>query len=351
MDYGLGTEGLAASLQKLLAQGEAKQRASLGALQQMDRIGASYPMQANAIPQRQAFAAPARNPRAHRAQEQQKLEEARRALQAALVNWHTCYQEVQLGQPMVPGTAPANSQAMHQLSKLVPQRNFPVSLPPGLEVSKASAPATLSPSSGYGSPYVNEGSHPWYVPVGGEFFGKAQAAQREPQKMSPSKFADKSTKAPEEVCAAAGDETETLRTHLQALLKFDVSCILIVRKINRLGFDSAQVLKEHFSLYGTVEEVYVAHSRVKPVRGSFRQSHGSRLRPSGLGFVVMGCAEEAAAILKQGDEQDICACAIRVQKFERRAAIESLDKVEGKQQEMQEIYEEDEFTESRVLGA
>ncbi len=37
--------------------------------------------------------------------------------------------------------------------------------------------------------------------------------------------------------------------------------ILLVRKINRLGFDSASVLTAHYSAYGTVEHVFVPRSR------------------------------------------------------------------------------------------
>jgi len=354
MEYGLGKEGLAASLQKLLAQNEANQRASLGALQQMDAMVSTYPMRADAIHHQQAFSATVNYPMPHRVQEQHKLEDARRALQAALINWHACYQEVQLGQPMVPGTGPINNQMVQamvpgtvpinnqiQLAKLTSHNPFPVALPPGLSLPEANTPSSLSPSSGLVSPYVNEVGHPWYLPVAaGQSSSKAQTTQPEPQK---------NTKVPEEICAAAVAETDTLRTHLQALLKFEASCILIVRKINRLGFDSAQVMKEHFSLRGTVVEVYVAHSRVKPT--NCRQSHGSRWRPSGLGFVVMSRADEAAAILNQGGEQDICGCAIRVQKFERRAAMDSLGKAEEKEHDVQGLCEEDERNESRLAGA
>jgi hypothetical protein len=109
---------------------------------------------------------------------------------------------------------------------------------------------------------------------------------------------------------------ETLRMHLRSLLAVDSNRVLIVRKINRLGFSSPTILKEHYSWYGTVENVLVAHSRVKS--GSGQAGIVSRLRPSGLGFIVMSKMEEADAILKQGSEQHVCGALIRVQKFERR---------------------------------
>jgi len=113
---------------------------------------------------------------------------------------------------------------------------------------------------------------------------------------------------------------ETLRMHLRSLIKIDSGRILIVRKINRLGFASPDILRQHFSWYGEVERVLVAHSRVKssaPLTQAGSQM-ASRLRPSGLGFIVMSKPEEAAAILAEGQEQVICGAFIRVQQFERR---------------------------------
>jgi hypothetical protein len=102
--------------------------------------------------------------------------------------------------------------------------------------------------------------------------------------------------------------------------------VLIVRKINRLGFSSPAILKEHFSWYGNVEQVLVAHSRVKS--GGGQAGIVSRLRPSGLGFVVMSQTVEAEAILVQGPEQEVCGTLIRVVKFERRMAEEEADDAE-----------------------
>eukprot|EP00930_Biecheleria_cincta_P025097 TRINITY_DN178_c0_g1_i1.p1 TRINITY_DN178_c0_g1~~TRINITY_DN178_c0_g1_i1.p1 ORF type:complete len:374 (+),score=74.67 TRINITY_DN178_c0_g1_i1:59-1180(+) len=373
MEYGLGNEGLTASLRKVLAQNEANQRASLGALQlmdgpgldaslqnlltqteakqralldalqHMDGSGASHQWRANSHYQQQAFPARIEPPMQHHTLEQRRLENARRALQAAIINWHACYQEVQLGQPMVPGSAPVNSQMVDQLARITSQAPFPVALPPGLAPPEANTPPTPSPPSSSGSSYVNEAAHPWYVPVTGQFLDKVEIAQHEQQRMPPTSFAAKHNRTPEDVCDAAGEET--LRTHLQALLKFEAGCILIVRKINRLGFDSARILKEHFSLCGKVLEVYVAHSRIKPISGKQSQA---RWRPSGLGFVVMSCAEEVAAILKLGADQEIHGCAIRVFKFERRAAMES-DK--NAEKGMPGLCEENETPESRLVGA
>ncbi|CAJ1336362.1 unnamed protein product [Effrenium voratum] len=144
----------------------------------------------------------------------------------------------------------------------------------------------------------------------------------------------------------ANHSGDTLRMHLRSLLHVDSSRVLIVRKINRLGFSSPTILKEHFSWYGTVENVLVAHSRVKS--GGGQAGIVSRLRPSGLGFVVMSKAEEAEMILTQGNEQQVCGTVIRVQKFERRMS-ESLDA--GLEDQL-DTKEQEEFSkECRAMGA
>jgi hypothetical protein len=126
----------------------------------------------------------------------------------------------------------------------------------------------------------------------------------------------------------SGGPPETLRMHLQSLLRVDSNRVLIVRKINRLGFASQSALLAHFSWYGVVEQVLVAHSRVKC------DSHSvgcgpvpSRLRPSGLGFIVMRRVAEAQAILAHGSEHQVNGMLIHVQQFERRMSAEG----EGKE--------------------
>lgn len=132
--------------------------------------------------------------------------------------------------------------------------------------------------------------------------------------------------APAELPVPGADET--LRTHLRDLQKVSSDRVVLVRKINRLGFESADVLKQHYSMYGTVDRVLVAHSHVK----SQNRRCGSRLRPSGLGFVVMGSKQEAEAILEDGLDQLIQAgetnkkaVTIRVQSFERRTDADGLE--------------------------
>jgi len=67
-----------------------------------------------------------------------------------------------------------------------------------------------------------------------------------------------------------------------------------------------------------------AHSRVKHIcHGKVDVSDALRLRPSGLGFVVMSKVSEAEAIFSQGNEQLVGGTLIRVQRFERRVTLDA----------------------------
>jgi len=127
--------------------------------------------------------------------------------------------------------------------------------------------------------------------------------------------------------ASTGLQQETLRMHLRSLINVDPGRVLIVRKINRLGFASQAVLHEHFSWYGTVERILVAHSRVKSTSAADKGGSpvSSRLRPSGLGFLVMSRAEDAQAILAHGSEQPVKDVMVRIQQFQRQATAQEDD--------------------------
>eukprot|EP00927_Polykrikos_kofoidii_P060987 TRINITY_DN55880_c0_g1_i1.p1 TRINITY_DN55880_c0_g1~~TRINITY_DN55880_c0_g1_i1.p1 ORF type:complete len:577 (-),score=96.05 TRINITY_DN55880_c0_g1_i1:436-2166(-) len=112
-------------------------------------------------------------------------------------------------------------------------------------------------------------------------------------------------------------ENETMISHLQMLQQIDPSRVVLVRKINRLGFESPVALKEHYSWYGTVETVLVSHCRVKSTHSQNRVM-SSRLRPSGMGFVIMCRSEEVNAIIGEGAEQIVAGVTILVQRFHRQ---------------------------------
>jgi len=128
----------------------------------------------------------------------------------------------------------------------------------------------------------------------------------------------------------AGRQTHTLSASLQILASVDPACLLIVRRINKLGFKAPRKLKQHFSTYGAVVRVLVAHSTVKQ-QGD--PASRTRRRPSSLGFVHMALPSAIAEILKRGENQDIAGSVIRVQGFERYGYAALADAEHGELEE------------------
>lgn len=146
-------------------------------------------------------------------------------------------------------------------------------------------------------------SGPWIFPVG------------EPagEETSPTEAPFASLGLPQEEVAPVG-----MRMQLQALQMEDPGSVLITRRLHRLGFNSAEKLKQHFENYGVVREVLVPHSRVKASPG-----RRARTRPAAIGFVIMESAEAAYAALAEGQEHMVEGIQINVQAFERRQNSDS----------------------------
>mmetsp|Transcript_131367 Transcript_131367/g.238933 ORF Transcript_131367/g.238933 Transcript_131367/m.238933 type:complete len:420 (-) Transcript_131367:241-1500(-) len=106
--------------------------------------------------------------------------------------------------------------------------------------------------------------------------------------------------------------TQTLCDHLRSLDTMDPSLIVIVRRIGRLGLESPTWLRAHFSKFGVVDQVLVAHSR----SNAYGKAH-ARIRPAGLGFIVMSTAAEVQTILGAGPEHIINEVVITVQQYKK----------------------------------
>merc|ERR1719161_2985809 len=104
----------------------------------------------------------------------------------------------------------------------------------------------------------------------------------------------------------------SLRQDLELLRQRQPDCVLIVRKIKKLGFESPQILDQYFSQYGEVKELLVAHSHVKPTA---KRPNG-RVRPAALCFVVMATEEGAQNAFKAGTDQMLCGVTIELAPFE-----------------------------------
>lgn len=114
----------------------------------------------------------------------------------------------------------------------------------------------------------------------------------------------------------AMDKKKTLGMHLAQLQDAIPECVFIARHIGGMGFQSQDLLESHFSKFGKVEKVLVAHSKVKPFR---RPGTHSRIRPGSLGFVVMEKKECVDSILALGSEQTVAGYCICVERFEKTA--------------------------------
>jgi len=115
-----------------------------------------------------------------------------------------------------------------------------------------------------------------------------------------------------------------MKEQLEALRLEDPACVFIARRINKLGFASADMLQQYFASYGQVKDVLVSHSRVKSFQSTGRRRRGlgehQRLRAAGLGFVVMVSPEVVAKILTERSEHFVNGVSVQVQPFQRHSA-------------------------------
>jgi len=121
---------------------------------------------------------------------------------------------------------------------------------------------------------------------------------------------------PNQRTVSMGRQVGTLSGSLQTLSTEDPDCLFIVRRINKLGFKASRKLKLHFTRYGPVVRVLVAHSTVR--QHGDGQCYGRR-RPSSLGFVQMLTDDSVKRVLLAGEEHQVEDVVIRVQRFQRQA--------------------------------
>jgi hypothetical protein len=107
----------------------------------------------------------------------------------------------------------------------------------------------------------------------------------------------------------------TLRLHLREIQNKDPDLVIIVRKINLLGFNSPVILQNYFEQFCPVERVHVAHCHVK-----CQHSEKKRLRPGRLGFVVLTNKNDARSVLAKGNVQQINGSPIHVTAFQQQDA-------------------------------
>lgn len=111
---------------------------------------------------------------------------------------------------------------------------------------------------------------------------------------------------------ASLDASSSLKLTLEKIKEQCPEKALIARKIKPLGFESPELLREHFTKYGPVRDVLVSHSITKP---SPKRPNG-RMRPAAMGFVIMETLEGAKKALAAGELQMISDTQIEVALFQ-----------------------------------
>jgi hypothetical protein len=170
-----------------------------------------------------------------------------------------------------------------------------------LKLAKAGKKATdPSLQVGQEDPLVDHG----HYPVGG--FKLPPGLSEDPPKptvhlrapLLPGLVVPKDRVGPSKYDVTQEVKDNNLRSNLNKLSQYDPACIFLVRKVNKLGLNSADFLKAYFSTLGKVDCVMVSHSIEKPIPGRRKP----RVRPAGLAFVIMDSAEDVVSILRLGSE-------------------------------------------------
>jgi hypothetical protein len=122
----------------------------------------------------------------------------------------------------------------------------------------------------------------------------------------------------------APDNWFSLATLLRVIeLEVDTECVLTVRKIHKLGLNSASILREHFSRYGEVERVMLLPSRPKSAPGGVAVGT-IKVRPASMAFVVMR-SRQPAIIARLQEVHYVDGYPIQVQKFRQEKECAEVD--------------------------
>jgi hypothetical protein len=102
----------------------------------------------------------------------------------------------------------------------------------------------------------------------------------------------------------------------------DPNCIVFARKIQRLGFNSDEILRKHYEQYGEVRKVLLSNAHEYSQCAENTSSLGVRMRPSGLALILMADPKAAANIFAAGSFQRVQGVDVQVRPFERRSSKE-----------------------------
>jgi len=176
-------------------------------------------------------------------------------------------------------------------------------------VSQLSAPLKdeAPPARRLGPPTVEE-KVPWEtrgVPVG-DTAGVADKAEQ--AHMGAPVYLTPSTKDLGDAEAQA-----SWKNQLESLAKENPASILVARGITKLGYESAERLREHFSHLCALKAIHVPYALKK----HRPKSKAHKQRVAGRCMIVMNSPEEAARILAQGPEYLVDGVAVMLEPFKQ----------------------------------
>jgi hypothetical protein len=119
-------------------------------------------------------------------------------------------------------------------------------------------------------------------------------------------------------------EDNTMKANLRKMAEFDANRIFMVRKINKLGLGSCQLLKNHFGQFGRVSNVFVTHSIDRRKIDHQDPNARPQVRPAGIGFVVMDKAEDVVAIFENGMQQTLYGVQICLAEYQHQLPDEAV---------------------------
>jgi hypothetical protein len=113
-------------------------------------------------------------------------------------------------------------------------------------------------------------------------------------------------------------EDNTVGSNLRKMAAIDASRIFMVKRINKLGFGSPQMLRTHFGKVGVVTDVFITHSLDRRKIDPQNLKARPYVRPARLGFVVMEKSEDVVAVFRNGYEQTVFGVNICVKTYEHQ---------------------------------
>jgi hypothetical protein len=105
---------------------------------------------------------------------------------------------------------------------------------------------------------------------------------------------------------------------LLALENEDADCVIYLRGVHRLGFNSESILRQHYQRYGNIKNIFLSNAHEKPAKTKNNRFTRVRIRPSSIALILMSKAEEVADALAAGDVQWVQGVEINARKFVRK---------------------------------